>query len=275
VTEARQSFRVSREDDGRRLLDVLAAELRCSKKSAKDLLDRRRVFVERRRTWMAKHAVRAGELIEIAPEAGPVSAAGAVLYEDDHCLVIDKPAGRPTQGRGSVEEIWQRARPGIRAVHRLDRDTSGCLLFAKTDRMREHLIEAFRAGRVVKIYRAVCNGRFPTDLTKIETPIDGQRAVTRCQRLKAGHSVSLLRLRLDTGRTHQIRKHLASVRHPLVGDKEYGKKEIESAQKRGIGRQLLHAAVLAFPGLDGKEIRCNADDPPDFERARRELLHDD
>ncbi len=268
-------------EDGRTLEVVLGERLRLSRRGARRLLDARCVFVNDRRVWMARHRLEAGDRIEVqvsavappghgpAPESVPLQ----VLFEDGRVLVADKPSGILSNGEGSVESAMQARRrdPSIRAVHRLDRDTTGCLLLARSDAVFDEAVEWFRAGRVRKVYEAIAVGRVGRDLREVSSPIDGQSAVTRVTVLDATDEASHLRLVIETGRTHQIRRHLEERGHPIAGDKAYGTSRRAGERMRMIPRQMLHAAELAFPGADGTAVVVRSPLPPDFRGALKRL----
>lgn len=250
-----------------------------------------------------KDAVRGGEVLVLDAEQvteGPVRAQAMsldVLHEDDHVLVINKPADLVVHpGAGNRDGTLQNAllhhaptlhgvpRAGI--VHRLDRETSGLMVIAKTLQAHADLVAQLQARTVGREYLALATGTF-TGGGKVDAPIgrhprdrirmavreDGKPAVThyRLEERFAAHT--LLRCRLETGRTHQIRVHLASIRHPLVGDPLYGgrtrlpkgstEREIEALS--GFRRQALHAETLRFvhPG-DGREVAWTVPVPADF-----------
>ena len=205
------------------------------------------------------------------------------VFEDEYLAVLDKPAGlvvHPGPGhwddslvnvlttRGTTLSEGAEGRPGI--VHRLDRDTSGLLLIAKTDEAHRRLARAIEQRRVERVYAAVAWGHLANTRVTIEAPITrnpadrqrmtvlagGRHAVTYAEVVARFAHVDLLRLRLGTGRTHQIRVHLAHVGHPVVGDKEYslgGSRRVTPSMRRPAERieelaprQLLHAAALTF-----------------------------
>jgi 23S rRNA pseudouridine1911/1915/1917 synthase len=203
-----------------------------------------------------------------------------VIFEDDHLLVIDKPAGlvvHPAAGnrdgtlvnallhhcRGSLSGIGGVARPGI--VHRIDKDTSGLLVVAKTDVAHEGLAKQFAAHSIDRRYLAIVSGVPKASEGTIDAPLArsaanrkkiaivaggrGKRAVTHWKRLTVLSDAALAECRLETGRTHQVRVHMASIGHPLLGDSVYG--GIPKTHRRllndlGFHRQALHAAELGF-----------------------------
>ncbi len=261
------------------LWDFLTNALGVSRRAAKRLLDDRVVFVNGRRVWMAKHALRLGDRVEVAGAAGaPAAAPDApvpVLWQDDAVVVADKPAGRlSNEGPDSVEARLreQLRRPGLVAVHRLDRDTSGCLLLADGPEIEAALIEQFRGREVGKVYRALVVGVFPAGETRMDDPVDGRPARSRARRLAAGDRASELDVRIETGRTHQIRKHLWARKFPVAGDKQYGGARELPPDFRHVPRQMLHAAELTFTQpLTGAPVKVSAPLPADYRLWRRKL----
>jgi 23S rRNA pseudouridine1911/1915/1917 synthase len=202
----------------------------------------------------------------------------AVAYEDDHLIVIDKPAGlvvHPAAGNydgtlvnallhhcaGNLSGIGGVARPGI--VHRIDKDTSGLMVAAKSDRAHEGLARQFADHSIDRRYKAIVGGiprpsagtvnaplaRSPQNRKKIAIVAGGKRAVTHYTTLRVLRDAALVECRLETGRTHQVRVHMASLGHALLGDPVYGR--TKHAQKSlletlGFERQALHAARLGF-----------------------------
>ena len=251
------------------------------------------------------HRLRAGELIVVAaaaPAPGPPlehgpSAPYAVAFEDRHLIVVDKPAGvvvHPARGHASgtlVQALAGRAaggdepwRPGV--VHRLDRDTSGLLVVAKSDRVHRDLQSLLRARSIRREYRALVEGRPESLSGTIDAPLGrdrGRRTVvsTRTDRPRSARThfrqleplarTTLLEVRLETGRTHQIRAHLAAIGHPVVGDPAYGR----GRPSLGLRRQFLHAARLAFAHpITGAAVDVGSSLPEDLveslARAREE-----
>ncbi|HEY2282487.1 MAG TPA: RluA family pseudouridine synthase [Solirubrobacteraceae bacterium] len=197
----------------------------------------------------------------------------AIAYEDEHLLVIDKPAGlvvHPARGHrtGTLAQLLgptaaggpDPERAGI--VHRLDRDTSGLLVVARSDEAHRRLQRALAERRIVREYLALVHGRPPARTGTIEAPIgrdprmrtrmavDGahpREARTHFEIERTLGPFTLLRLHLDTGRTHQIRVHLQAIGHPVAGDPEYGPPAgAHAVGTLGLGRQFLHATRLSF-----------------------------
>ena len=306
------SFVVSLDLAGRRI-DVAVAE-RCpelSRAQARRLIDRGGVSVDGSAVKPA-YRLRRGEKVEgtlpeaepheLAPEAIPLS----ILYEDPTWIVLDKPAGlvvhpAPAHRSGTLvhallhhcpelSEAGGSGRPGI--VHRLDKDTSGVLVAAKTPRAHGNLAEQFRAHTVEREYLAIVRGSPRTLSGTVDRPIgrhpsDRKRftADRRLARASRGArparthwrveerlgDFTLLRVRLETGRTHQVRVHLASAGLPVLGDPVYGGGRAV-ARALGLDRQALHAARLEFDHPDtGARMRFTAPLPRDLEAVLERL----
>ena len=228
-----------------------------------------------------------------------------VLFEDAHLIVLDKPAGlvvHPAPGHpdgtlvnallyhAEVQGGADPLRPGI--VHRLDKDTSGVMVVAKTPQAHERLVEMFQGHSLERAYLAIALGRPPQSITydtfhgrhpanrkKFTSRGNrGRRAVTHLETVELLHGSALVRCHLQTGRTHQIRVHLAEHGHPVLGDPLYGKSIGDPELRRvstELGRQALHAALLAFAHpITGEEMRFEAEPPEDFERALSALRDD-
>ena len=222
---------------------------------------------------------------DFAPENIPID----VVYEDDTLVVVNKPAGlvvHPAAGTPSgtlanaltyhFQQLPDRGagvRPGI--VHRLDRDTSGLLVVAKTEGALENLSDQFRDRTVFKSYVALVHGRVSPDSGKIDQPLardrsnrtrmavvrGGRNALTLYRVRRSFDRFTLLDVELKTGRTHQIRVHLAWIKHPVVGDETYGGGRDNTiqdprlrAQVRNLNRHFLHAEKLAFTHPKTKEV---------------------
>lgn len=283
-----ESLVVNRPDADRPLQDFLAARFGLSRRAAKAVIDGRSVWVNRRCVWIAHHALKTGDVVEIPKtvvaaarrQAGSAKTAIApaerkhvrVLLETPDYVVADKPAGLlSNEDPRSVEAILrvQLNQPNLQAVHRLDRDTTGCLLFAKTYAAFLAAVEVFKTRRVAKTYYAIVAGSFPFAHQRIDAPLDGQPAVSNVAREAAGPDASFLRVRIETGRTNQIRRHLSGVRYPIVGDRTFGLKSARDPRLMTVPRQMLHAASLALPDpmRKGEEIKAHAPLPADFRAA--------
>jgi RluA family pseudouridine synthase len=267
-------FRVAAGDPAR-LVAALAARLGLGEAEAAALLRRGAVELDGRRVT-ADAAVAAGaRVIAFLPEA--TSQAPLVLaYRDEHVLVVDKPAGLRSQAvRGEAEDtliarVQRELDPRATLLHRLDRETSGLVLFPLTDAARQRLQRALDEGELERRYLARVRGRVEAPCTiRLRIGVDardrrrrvvhpepsgaGEAAVTHVEPLEPGELESRVRLRLETGRTHQLRVHLAAIGHPIVGDALYGGPPAE--------RLWLHADELSFPdpgGGPGRTVRAPA-----------------
>lgn len=271
------SFVVSKVEAGKTLQEFLALKLSLSKRVAKNLLDNRVVWVNRKCVWMTHHALRQGDTVEVPAGSQPKNKEALpapkvrVLVEDEYYLVADKPSGMLSVGEGSAEEILraQMQQPGLKAVHRLDRDTTGCLLVAKSAAAFDAAVAVFKTRRVSKQYQAIVFGRFDRSASTIDQDLDGERAVSHIQREACSKDASFLKVKIETGRTHQIRRHLAAIRHPVLGDREHGMKFARDPRLLTIPRQMLHASELELPHpmLPGKTIKAHSPLPADFRRC--------
>jgi len=264
-------FPVRRADDKAPLIDFIARKLDLSRKSAKAVIDRRSVSVNGTRIWMARHSLAVGDKVSIlkdsidatAPEKHPIP----ILHRDARFVVVAKPAGILSCGPKSLETRLrnQLGIKTIKAVHRLDRDTSGCLMFSCDDETHERLIAEFRAKTVTKVYHAILHGPMKRGEHRVSKPIGGQTAVSNVRVLDVSANASHAAVSIETGRTHQIRIHLATLRHPVMGDRKYASGVKLSEKLAGIPRQMLHAQSLRFrhPYRD-TPLRVTAPLPNDF-----------
>jgi len=226
----------------------------------------------------------------LSPEAIPLT----IIYEDDDLLVIDKPAGlavHPAPGHPGhtlvnailshfphLADIGDSLRPGI--VHRLDKDTSGVMLVAKNGVAQANLIDQFQARSIVKAYLVLVKGRLSPERGIIEAAIgrdpsnrkrmavvsEGREARTEYQIIKYVGNYTLLEVIPETGRTHQIRVHLAAISYPVVGDPIYGVKSTY------LSRQFLHACRLGFKlPSSGEYVEFTSELPPDLEQALKDI----
>jgi 23S rRNA pseudouridine1911/1915/1917 synthase len=218
-----------------------------------------------------------------------------IVYDDDDLVVVDKPVGvaaHPSPGWSGPTVTGGLAAAGYRlstsgaaerqgVVHRLDVGTTGLMVVAKSERAYTALKDAFRQRTVDKRYTALVQGHPDPSRGTIDAPIDrhpthdyrwavvagGRPSVTHYETLEAFRAASLLEIRLETGRTHQIRVHMAAVRHPCVGDLTYGADPTLTA-RLGLDRQWLHASALGFAHpADGQDVRFTSPPPADLRGA--------
>ena len=279
-------------------LDVVVADRAgVSRAAAARLIEEGRVTVDGVRRPKS-HRVEPGQQVEIAdaPEAPGVSpeppAEFEVVFQDDHLLVVDKPAGVVVHpGAGQTGGTLAQALTGVAAggpdperagiVHRLDKDTSGLMLVARSEEVHRRLQAMIRAREVIREYLALVEGRPDADSGTIDAPLGRDRvrrdlvstrsdraraAVTHFWLLDALPRTSLLRVRLETGRTHQIRAHLAAIGHPVCGDVRYGGGPC--GRRLGLTRQFLHARSVVFRHpVTGEELACESKPPVDLRHA--------
>ncbi len=215
-----------------------------------------------------------------------------IIYSDEHLLAVNKPAGLPTLVDGYHKDapylvgLLQQPYGRVWIVHRLDKDTSGVVLFARSADVHRALNIAFETRRVSKVYHAIVVGvpewnELTTDLPlradgdrRHRTVIDrveGRYALTRCRVLEKFSHHALIEAKPETGRTHQIRAHLASIGFPIVGDELYGGKKDDRVL---IDRSALHARSIAFEHPQTRQsIQIDAPYPIDFDSALNKLRH--
>lgn len=300
----RHRILISEEDQGERLDKLLASELEefaLSRERLQTLIKDGLVLVNDK--VASKPALRLKEgdsVIVTIPEAQPIALAAEnipleVIFEDSALLVVNKPAGMLTHPTGrersgtlvnallahcgsSLSGINGQIRPGI--VHRLDRDTSGLLMVAKTDAAHFHLSAQLKAKTARRDYRAIAQGFFPQDAGTVDAPIgrnpkvrdkmtviaDGRNAVTHWQvQERLADKFALLELSLETGRTHQIRVHMSHIGHPLFGDPQYGS-GVEKVLKLKTQGQTLQAFRLSFQHPNGEQMTFEIPQDPEISR---------
>jgi len=291
------------QDQGTRLDQYLAAQTDRSRSQVQRLIAEGQVTVHDVELVKASLRLAGGETIVVqlppadetpapAPEPIPLD----IVYEDRDVLVIDKPAGltvHPAAGRETgtlvnallaryphLEGTDPEGRPGI--VHRLDKDTSGLLVVGKSQRAIANLKAQFKTQTVRKSYTTLVVGRLPTAQGLIDAPVgrhpryrqrmtvrsDGREARTRFTVLETLPGYSLVEARPETGRTHQIRTHLAYIGHPVAGDPVYGPRK----DRLGVGRQFLHASGLGFQHpITGQPLEFASELPDDLQRVLERL----
>ncbi len=291
-------FVIGETEADQRLDSALASIAGISRSQARRWIDDDRVRVNEK-SCRASHTVRLGDELEATPppivasHIEPEEIALEVLYEDDQLIVIDKPAGivvHPGPGHpggtlvnallhhcGDLAGIGGVLRPGV--VHRLDRGTSGVMVVAKTDDAHRHLAEQFQQHTIERVYRAVVRGVPRADQGRVDRaigrhPRDRKRMSVRGTASREARTAwrvarrfpkcqrALLDVFPETGRTHQIRVHLASVGLPITGDTVYGRSR---GRESDLGRPALHAATLGFVHLrSGEPMRFEAPFPDDL-----------
>ncbi len=284
------------EQTGKRLDVYLAEELPLTRSAVQGLMENGAVTVNGK-AIAKNYRLRGGEEVAVfIPEAEPCEAAAQdipldIVYEDEHVLVVNKqkgmvvhPAAGHTDGTlvnallahcgDSLSGINGVLRPGI--VHRIDKDTSGLLIVAKNDEAHQGLAEQIKVHSFTRIYEAVVVGRLPASQGTVNAPIgrhpvdrkkmaitakNGKPAVTHYRVLAEYAGYSHVQLKLETGRTHQIRVHMASLGHPVAGDTVYGAKK----DPNNLNGQCLHAKEIGFiHPITDKELYFTSDLPPYF-----------
>ena len=304
-----QSFerRLTADEAGERL-DVFVSRWLpdVTRSRVQNLLSEGMILVDGK-TVKAGYKLKTGNLVQVVlPQLKELSAEPEamdleILYEDDDLAIVNKPRGlvvHPAAGhesgtlvngllhhfQGKLSGINGVMRPGI--VHRIDKDTSGLLVICKSDRAHQGLSDLLKDHDIERVYHAVVHGSFSKTEGTVDAPIgrmdsdrkkmcvraDGRRAITHYRVLEQYDGFSYVELRLETGRTHQIRVHMRSIGHPLLGDEVYGAaKENTKLEKMLKGKdfwpgQILHAKVLGFVHpVSGKYIEFNSELPAYFQ----------
>ncbi|MCX4029429.1 23S rRNA pseudouridine(955/2504/2580) synthase RluC [Endozoicomonas sp. SM1973] len=290
-----QYLTIDAEQVGQRLDNWLMARLKGVPKSKIYRIIRKGEVRVNKARVKPEYRVLAGDIVRVPPirvsQTTPVvqphqkvlkELEQSILYEDNQLLVLNKPAGLAVHGGSGISygviEGLRKLRPdckGLELVHRLDRDTSGCLLVAKRRSMLRYLHEIIRQGNIDKIYRTVVLGRWPKRRQQIAAPLrknepragerivkvdpQGKQALTEFTVLEYYPEVTLVQAKPITGRTHQIRVHAQYAGHPIVGDEKYGDFAINRQLKAvGFNRLCLHAAQLSFDLPDGTPFYVEA-----------------
>ncbi|HEX7113764.1 MAG TPA: 23S rRNA pseudouridine(1911/1915/1917) synthase RluD [Steroidobacter sp.] len=309
----RHHLTIPAEQAGQRLDQALAQLLsEYSRSRIKEWIDAGQILVDGSKA-RPKDRVLGGESIEVEAElpdlaqVEPEHIALELEHQDEHVLVVNKPAGlvvHPGAGNpaGTLQnallhfdpKLAQVPRAGI--VHRLDKDTSGLMVVARTIEAHTALVRAIEAREVEREYEAICTGvmtgggtvdapigRHPIDRTRMAVREDGREAVTHYRVIQRFRAHTHVRLKLESGRTHQIRVHMAHIHYPLVGDRVYGGRLLlpKGASQgliehlRAFKRQALHAARLAFEHpITGEPIECSAPLPEDMQTLLGALAED-
>ena len=299
----KEQFKVTEQNINQRLdMYIASLDLDLSRSLAQKLIENGQVLINGKPT-KASYKTKLKDIIEIEildPKETNIEAQEIpldVIYEDEAILVINKPKGmvvHPGNGnldgtlvnailnhcKGNLSGIGGEIRPGI--VHRLDKDTSGLIVVAKNDKAHLNLSKQIQERTVKKIYTALVRGIIPEDTATINMPIgrsnldrkkmavrkDGKIAVTHIKVLKRYEKYTLIKVKIDTGRTHQIRVHMAEIGYPVVGDETYsnGKNEFN------VHGQMLHSTILEFNHpITGKTMHFEAPLPKYFKEVLNKL----
>lgn len=288
-----RSYNIDSEHQGLTVEKYLKDILHYSGRTIQKLTRQKGILLNNKNVYLQK-TVKTGHLLRILiledqsygvlPEQGPID----ILYQDAQVIILNKPANILVHPTGQTkygtlanflayyfqqqDEICT-----IRPLHRIDRDTTGCVVFAKDAQTQSLIEQQLHTGTFKRTYQAIVLGNIKPSNGTIDAPIGahpskanrraintmGEKAITHYRTIKSLTDMSLLELSLETGKTHQIRIHLAHVGHPVIGDKMYGK------GSSIINRQALHAASISFINpKDQKEITVHAPLPLDMERIR-------
>ncbi|AET69008.1 pseudouridine synthase, RluA family [Desulfosporosinus orientis DSM 765] len=291
-----KTYSVAEEHQGLTVEEYLKQILNYSGRKIQKLTRQKGILLNKKTVFLKKN-VKQGDVLAVLaledisfgvePETGPVE----ILYEDGYLIVLNKPSGllvHPTGQtlKGTLSNYLahyyrqQGSIHTIRPLHRLDRETSGCVLFAKDSHTQALLETALKNGKLKRTYRAVILGNInppegtinasigqhPTKPNRRAVTSKGERAITHYRTIQNLPGASLLDLTLETGRTHQIRVHLTHIGHPIVGDRMYGKGSVL------INGQALHAFSLHFPHpFEEREIVVEAPFPDEFLKVLESL----
>ncbi len=301
--DRKYSFLIEEEHDGLRMDSVLAELIEeASRSYIQKLIEGGSVFLDGKQLLSKKEKLYAGQRLEIEfplptlLEILPSKMDLEIMFEDDDLIVVNKPRGlvvHPAAGNRegtlvngllyhckNLSSINGVARPGI--VHRIDKDTSGLLVVAKSDLAHRELSRQLAAHTMKRIYTAIVwfgikeeegtinapLGRDPGNRLRRAVVADGKQAVTHYKVIERLSTFTLIEARLETGRTHQIRVHMAHIKHPLLGDVLYGPKK----QPFGLSGQILHAGVLGFMHpVRGEYIEFTVKPPEEFNTILEKL----
>lgn len=292
------SFTIKEIDEGKRLDKFLTKELEEASRTYIQRLIVEKMVTVNGRYEKGSYKVQKGDLVKIIipetklPEIKAAEMDLEIIYEDENIIVINKPPGlivHPVPGNWNntlvnallaysdkLSGINGVRRPGI--VHRLDKDTSGVIVVAKDDQSHKRLVERFKDRDILKVYHAIVKGNLPHDKGIIDAPIgrdpgkrkrmavterNSKKAVSHFQVIERFKDFTYLQIKLETGRTHQIRVHLSYLGYPILGDDKYGKKKV--LRNLHVKRQLLHAYILGFEHpITGEWLEFKAPLPEDF-----------
>ena len=271
----KNNFTVNNNQDGKRLFIVISEYFSISKKQSQKVIDEKLVLINEKRIWMKNHIVKINDRIEILSFSSfkNQSKQIKIIWKDKYYIIVNKPPGLISNAhKNSLENILrlQEKNSDIFAVHRLDKETSGCIIFSTSQEAKQKAIPVFKENKIIKIYRGITIGKFPKIKKEIKNDIDGFIAKTKIKVLDSSKNNSFLEMQIETGRTHQIRKHLAANRHPILGDKKYAGNKNEFSLRQP--RQMLHAYKLIFNHpYTNETVNIRANLPDDFKRCLNQL----
>ena len=271
----KNNFTVNNNQDGKRLFIVISEYFSISRKQSQKVIDEKLVLINKKRIWMKNHIVKINDRIEILSFSSfkNQSKQIKIIWKDKYYIIVNKPPGLISNAhKNSLENILrlQEKNSDIFAVHRLDKETSGCIIFSTSQEAKQKAIPVFKENKIIKIYRGITIGKFPKIKREIKNDIDGFIAKTKIKVLDSSKNNSFLEMQIETGRTHQIRKHLAANRHPILGDKKYAGNKNELSLRQP--RQMLHAYKLIFNHpYTNEKVNIRANIPNDFKRCLNQL----
>lgn len=302
--ENKLKIKVTSEGKGMRLDEVIQKNIEGVTRSyVQKIIDSQGVFVNGKEIKKSGYKLKGGEeidvlipqdeILEIIPEDIPID----IIYQDDYMVILNKGPNmvvHPANGNKTgtlvnaimyhiknLSSINGIIRPGI--VHRLDKDTSGIIVIAKNDKAHIKLVDMFKEKELEKTYICICKGRFKNKIGRIETLIgrdskdrkkmrvvenNGKIAITNYEVVHECNDFSLVKVKIETGRTHQIRVHMKHLNHPILGDEVYGKK----IEQDKIKRQMLHSYKLVFNHpITAEKMEIIAEIPEDIKSAAKYL----
>ncbi len=251
------------------LKTFISEKLKISRSKAKSLIDTKNIFVNKKRTWIATFLLKKGDIISI-PDIDLIKKESniEIIYRDDFIIAVNKPAGIITDKTSDSFESQLKNflnNENIKAIHRLDKETSGVLLFAKNNKIFETFKNLWKEKKVKKIYLSICHHVADFNKKEIKFPVNDKPAESFIEKISSENGLTLFKIITKTGRKHQIRIHLAKIGFPIVGDKIYGPSFIKEENLRNVKRHLLHCYELSYPcPFTKKNIIIKAKLPDDF-----------
>jgi RluA family pseudouridine synthase len=232
------------------LRTFLSKNLGISRSKAKNLIDSRQVFVNNQRAWISTYKLKSGDIIDV-PDLIEMDKTYNidVIYEDNYVIAINKPSGLVIDEKhNDFENVLKNAIncPELKLIHRLDKETTGVLLFAKNNEIFEKFKNLWQEKKITKIYCAICLNEADFDKKEIKKEINGKEAVSFVETLAISDGLSCFKITTKTGRKHQIRIHLSQTGHPILGDKIYGPNIIKQNKYKKVTGQLLHSYQISY-----------------------------